>query len=84
MDSSLSEGLSVTLFERASPPWAFGSDRFGRLRRLLRGYDSLAAAVLEVSACVCVCVCMCVCIVSMLFGNISFLLVPSCLHPFLL
>jgi len=47
MDSTLVDNLTVTLFERASPPWAFAADRFGRFRRLLRGYDSLAAAVLE-------------------------------------
>ena len=38
MDTTLTQNLTVTLFERASPPWAFASDRYGRLRRLLRGY----------------------------------------------
>eukprot|EP00624_Nannochloropsis_granulata_P000741 evm.model.NODE_12947_length_10715_cov_37.220066.1 len=47
MDSTLADTLTVTIFERASPPWAFAADRFGRFRRLVRGFGSLAAAVLE-------------------------------------
>ncbi|KAM3568782.1 hypothetical protein VYU27_009106 [Nannochloropsis oceanica] len=50
MDTTLVDKLAVTIFERSSPPWAFAADRFGRFRRLVRGYGSLAAAVLEATS----------------------------------